>query len=156
LKVLPTHLAERASVLERFRREARHAARLSHPNIVTLYECGYDPAHNLYYLAMEFIEGINLLTHIDRKGRLAPEETRRILIHAAKALEHAFAQGIIHRDIKPSNFMLARDGNKMVVKMTDLGLARAEDDDDFKVTREGSTVGTVDYMSPEQARDSQG
>jgi serine/threonine protein kinase len=155
LKVLPTHLAERPSVLERFRREARHAARLSHPNIVTLYECGYDPAHNLYYLAMEFIEGINLLMHIDRKGRLEPEETRRILIHATRALEHAFAQGIIHRDVKPSNFMLARDGNKLVVKLTDLGLARAEDDDEFKVTREGSTVGTVDYMSPEQARDSQ-
>jgi serine/threonine protein kinase len=155
LKVLPAHLAMRPASMERFRREARHAARLNHPNIVTLYECGYDPAQDAHYLAMEFIDGIDLGEHIIRKGKLSPEETRRILFQAAKALEHAFAQGIIHRDIKPSNFLLARSGEKMVVKMTDLGLAiREEDDDNFKVTREGSTVGTIDYISPEQAQDS--
>ena len=155
LKVLPTHLAQRGQTLERFRREARHAARLSHPHIVTLYECGYDAGRDLHYLALEFIEGIDLGAYIQRQGRLAPEEARRILIQATRALEHAFEQSVIHRDIKPSNFLLARVGNKIVVKLTDLGLARVVDEEEFKVTRDGSTVGTIDYISPEQARDSQ-
>jgi serine/threonine protein kinase len=152
LKVLSADLAARPNVLERFRREARHAARLSHKNIVTLFETGQD--QDLYYLAMEFIEGIDLGVYIERKGKLGAEETRRILIQATNALEHAFQQGVIHRDIKPSNFLLSKEGNRLRVKLTDLGLALAEDDDEFKVTRDGSTVGTIDYMAPEQARDS--
>ena len=74
LKVLPVRLAENELSLERFRREARLAARLSHKHIVTLFECGYDPDHDLHYLAMEFIDGIDLGQHIDRMGRLHPEE----------------------------------------------------------------------------------
>jgi serine/threonine protein kinase len=154
LKVLPAELATRPAVLERFRREARHAARLSHKNIVTLYAWGVD--QDLYYLAMEFIEGIDLAAFIERRGRLEPEETRKILIQTAKALQHAHAHGIVHRDIKPSNILLSNQHGRTVVKLTDLGLARHDDDADYRVTKAGSTVGTVDYMSPEQARDSHG
>ncbi len=154
LKVLPSHLAQNPRVFDRFRREARHAALLNHPNIVTLFECGYDPGVDLNYLAMEFIDGIDLEDHIRRRERLPPSEVRHILIRVNKALSHAFEQGMVHRDIKPSNILLARTGDKIVVKLTDLGLARMVDDDEFKVTRDGSTVGTIDYLAPEQARDS--
>src|SRR5437660_1045366 len=89
-----------------------------------------------------------------RKGRLDPEEARRILIQAAKALQHAFEKGITHRDIKPSNFLLANEEGRCRVKLTDMGLSRMESEEQFRVTRDGTTVGTVDYMAPEQARDS--
>lgn len=152
LKVLDTSLAEKPNTLERFRREARHAAKLSHKNIVTLYE--YGQASGRHYLALEYVDGIDLYDYIERKGRLAPEESRRILIQAVQALDHAYQQGITHRDIKPSNFLLTRDHDRMRVKLTDLGLARKAGEEDFRVTRAGSTVGTVDYLAPEQARDS--
>src|SRR5262249_62078073 len=107
-----------------------------------------------YYLAMEYIDGIDLGEYIRRKGQLDPEEARRILIQACKALDHAHSQGVTHRDIKPSNFLLADDEGRTRVKLTDMGLARMANEKDFRVTRAGTTVGTVDYMSPEQARDS--
>jgi serine/threonine protein kinase len=152
LKVLSPDLANNPILVERFRREAIHAARLTHKNIVTLFECGQ--VDGLHYIAMEYIEGIDLSEYIRRKEKLDPEEARRILIQACKALEHAYAQGITHRDIKPSNFLLANDEGRCRVKLTDLGLARMVNEDDFRVTRAGTTVGTVDYMAPEQARDS--
>ncbi len=155
LKVLPAHLAENDLTMERFRREARHAARLNHPNIVSLYEYNHDKGHDIHYLALEFIDGIDLAKHIAAHGRLGPAEVRRILMQAVKALAHAFEHGVVHRDIKPSNIMLARAGKKLTVKLTDLGLAITKGADDFRVTREGSTVGTIDYIAPEQARDSQ-
>src|SRR6185312_10614519 len=89
LKVLDSGMAGKPSTLERFRREARHAARLSHKNIVTLYE--YGQADGLHFLVLEFVDGIDLYDYIERKGRLAPEESRRILVQAVKALDHAFA-----------------------------------------------------------------
>ncbi|MHB1425314.1 MAG: protein kinase domain-containing protein [Gemmataceae bacterium] len=152
LKVLDTDMADKPNTLERFRREARHAAKLSHKNIVTLYE--YGQADGLHFLALEYVDGIDLYDYIERKGLLAPEESRRILIQAVQALDHAYKQGITHRDIKPSNFLLTRDRDRMRVKLTDLGLARMAGEEDFRVTRAGSTVGTVDYLAPEQARDS--
>jgi serine/threonine protein kinase len=154
LKVLRSRLARRVRDLERFRREARHAARLNHINIVTLFECGFDPDTNLHYLAMEFVDGIDLEEYIRRKGPLTPEQARRLLVQAARALDHAYERGVIHRDIKPSNFLLAQSDDGVVVKLTDMGVALVAGDDDFKVTSEGMTVGTVDYISPEQASDS--
>ncbi len=153
LKVLDPSLAEKQSTLERFRREARHAAKLFHRNIVTLYE--YDQADGRHYLALEYVDGIDLYDYIVHKGKLSPEESRRILIQAVYALDHAYKQGITHRDIKPSNFLLTREYDRIRVKLTDMGLARkAGEEEDFRVTRAGSTVGTVDYLAPEQARDS--
>src|SRR5215469_4084274 len=91
LKVLDSSMAEKSSTLERFRREARHAARLSHKNIVTLYE--YCQVQGMHFLALEFVDGIDLYDYIARKGRLSPEESRRIIVQAVKALDHAFLQG---------------------------------------------------------------
>jgi serine/threonine protein kinase len=152
LKVLPARLSENPNSVERFRREARNAARLSHKNIVTLYDWGQDGG--TWFLALEFVDGIDLNTHINARGRLDPQESWLITVQAARALDHAFQQGITHRDIKPSNFLLARQGRKVRVKLTDLGVARAVRDEDYRVTRAGTTVGTLDYLAPEQARDS--
>ena len=152
LKILAPELSRNPILVERFRREARHAACLTHKNIVTLYES--DEVEGYHYLAMEFVEGVDLAEYIRRKGKLPPEESRRILIQACKALEHAFSMGLTHRDIKPSNFLLANDEGRTRVKLTDLGLSRMQHDEEFRVTQAGCTVGTVDYMPPEQARDS--
>jgi serine/threonine-protein kinase len=153
LKVLTTDPAAKPTALERFRREARNAARLSHKHVVTLYEFGEH--EGTHYLALEYVQGIDLYEYIERKGQLHPEEARRILMQAVKALDHAFQNGITHRDIKPSNFLLSPANNRLCVKLTDMGLARTtEDEERFRVTRAGSTVGTIDYLSPEQARDS--
>jgi hypothetical protein len=152
LKVLADRLVDNPAALERFRREARHAACLNHPNIVTLYEWGQiDDSH---YLAMEYVDGPDLDEYILTRGRLDVEEAHAILVQATQALDHAYRQGVVHRDIKPSNFLMARQEGELLVKLTDLGLARNLSDDDFRLTRDGSTVGTVDYLSPEQARDS--
>ncbi|HEX5272849.1 MAG TPA: protein kinase, partial [Gemmataceae bacterium] len=137
LKVLPRHVAENPVMVERFRREARSAARLSHKNIVTLYDWGQ--GDGTWFLALEFIDGTDLSRHIVERGRLDAEEAWRVTVQAARALEHAYRQGITHRDIKPSNFLLMRRGKKFRLKLTDFGLARADHEDDFRVTRDGTT-----------------
>jgi serine/threonine protein kinase len=152
LKVISPERAARANVVERFRREARHAARLKHKNVVTVYEFGQ--AEGQWYLAMEFVEGVDLDTFVVRKGPLDPDRARRILKQAVKALDHAYQMGVTHRDIKPANLLLTNEEGQAVVKLTDFGLAQVEDEEQFRLTRDGSTVGTIDYLSPEQARDS--
>src|SRR5437660_445874 len=104
LKVLSAKMASNTVMLERFKREARNAAKLKHENIVTIYEFG--EFKGTWFLALEYVEGIDLFIYIRRKGRLEPEEARRITIQAALALQHAYQQGIVHRDIKPSNFLV--------------------------------------------------
>ncbi len=151
LKVMPPDMASKPNALERFHREARNAAKLRHENIVTIYE--FSQSGTTFYLAMEFVEGIDLQEYIDRKGRLDPEEARLIALQAARALEHAHTQGVVHRDIKPANFLVTRKGDTLVVKMSDFGLARETSEEEARVTRDGHTVGTIDYMAPEQARD---
>jgi serine/threonine-protein kinase len=152
LKVLTPEMASKPIMIERFRREARHAGKLCHENIVELYEFGESDGR--FYIAMEFVEGLDLHEYIARKGLLEPEEALKIITQAAKALDHAHRQGIVHRDVKPSNFLVTRLKGRLVVKMTDLGLSRETNAEEFRVTRAGTTVGTVDYISPEQARDS--
>jgi serine/threonine protein kinase len=153
LKILPPELAaSKPAVLERFRREARSAEKLNHENIVALYEFGED--RGTYFLVMELVEGIDLHEFISRRGKLSARRARKVLVQAARALDHAHKAGIVHRDIKPANFLITRRDGRMVVKLTDFGLAREPTEDEFRVTREGSTVGSIDYMAPEQARDS--
>jgi serine/threonine protein kinase len=153
LKILaPEVAAAKPAILERFIREARSAAKLRHENIVTLYE--FDEDRGTYYLAMELVEGKDLHDYISRKGKLSARRALKILVQAARALDHAHQVGIVHRDIKPANFLISRRDGHLVVKLTDLGLAREASDEEFRVTREGSTVGSIDYMAPEQARDS--
>jgi serine/threonine-protein kinase len=153
LKVLTREMAAKPAMVERFKREARNAGQLHHENIVALYEL--DEANGTYFIAMEFVDGIDLHEYILRKKVLDPDEARQIMVQASQALEHAHQHGIVHRDIKPSNFLLRRDKGQLLVKLTDLGLSRQTAAvDEFRVTRAGTTVGTVDYISPEQARDS--
>jgi tetratricopeptide (TPR) repeat protein/predicted Ser/Thr protein kinase len=152
LKVLAPEVAARPTALERFRREARHGVKLRHENIVGLYEIG--ESQGTYFLVMEYVNGITLHDYITRTGSLDPEESRQFLIQMARALDHAHSRGVIHRDIKPSNILITRVQDRVVAKLTDFGLARQDREEEFRVTRDGTTVGTVDYISPEQARDS--
>jgi serine/threonine-protein kinase len=152
LKILSPESAAKPALLERFRREARNAQKLQHENIVAVYE--FDEIKGTYFLVMEFVDGTDLHEYIERKGTLDPEESRQIMIQATRALAHAHKHEIVHRDIKPSNFLLGRKDKRLIVKLADLGLSREVTSDEFRVTRAGTTVGTVDYMSPEQARDS--
>jgi eukaryotic-like serine/threonine-protein kinase len=153
LKILPAEMASQQTMLVRFQREAKAAAQLCHENIVGIFDVG--EANGTYYIALEFIEGTDLQDYIARNCRLDPEEALPIMIQAARALVHAHERGIVHRDIKPSNFLLVHKDDRLIVTLTDFGLAiRNENNAEFRITRDETTVGTVDYMSPEQARDS--
>src|SRR4029450_6568987 len=156
LKLLPDSLTTDETQLSRFKNEARSASALNHPNILTVYEIGAEG--NLLFIATEFIEGITLRASLAR-GRIKPHAALEIAVQVASALAAAHKAGIVHRDIKPENIMQRPDG---YVKVLDFGLAKlAETDSVMTMTdaptkriRTGSGVilGTVGYMSPEQAR----
>jgi serine/threonine protein kinase len=152
LKVLSPKMAANPLIVERFRREAQHVAKLQHRNIVSIYEFGEADGH--YFLALEYVEGVDLQTFIAKNGQLAPKEAFVFMVHVTRALEHLHRHGIVHRDIKPANVLIAGTAERPIAKLTDLGMARIVDDDEFRVTKDGHTVGTIDYMAPEQARDS--
>lgn len=144
LKVLVPPPGAGSDILARFEREARTAARLSHPAIVRVLDVGR--ADGYAYLAMPLIEGQSLADRLAASGALDEAAAADIAWQIADALYYAHSQGIVHRDVKPSNILLARDGRAM---LTDFGVARALDDVDL--TRTGHTVGTPAYMAPEQA-----
>jgi eukaryotic-like serine/threonine-protein kinase len=152
LKVMPPETAVRPLAVERFRKEAQLAAKLRHENIVTLYEVG--ESCGTHFLAMEYVDGTDLQNYIQQKEKLEPDEARKITMQAAKALVLAHKFGIVHRDIKPSNFLMALRDGRYIIKLTDFGLARIVEEEDHSLTRAGTTIGTVDYISPEQARNS--
>ncbi|WZO99131.1 serine/threonine-protein kinase [Isosphaeraceae bacterium EP7] len=149
IKVLPRSLAKNPTILHRFLREAKNAESLEHPSIVTIFDRGADQGR--FYLVLEFVEGGDLHDRIRKDGPLPIPIAVEIVKGVAAALKYAASRGVIHRDVKPANILQSPDG---VVKVIDLGLALQADTDDERVTRDGTTVGTVDYMSPEQARDS--
>jgi eukaryotic-like serine/threonine-protein kinase len=126
----------------RFFREAEAAGRLSHPNIVSIYDAGEE--HDMAYIAMELLEGRELVEYCNPDNLLPVEQVLQIISAVASALAYAHKQGVIHRDIKPSNIMLVRDD---LIKVTDFGIARVVD---ASQTRTGITLGTPSYMSPEQ------
>ena len=144
LKVLrPDRVVSQDFVL-RFLREAKAIGRISHPNIVTVYDVGQD--HGTIYIAMEYLEGRPLNEVI--KGRTVPvDETVEMCVQVAEALGYAHRQGITHRDIKPSNIILTPDNR---IKLTDFGIARIEDPDAAQQTQAGDILGTPVYMAPEQ------
>ncbi|NQT85787.1 protein kinase, partial [bacterium] len=144
LKVLLPRLAENEAFVERFLREARSAAKLSHPNIVQAHDVG--KADGYYYFAMEFVDGTTVKDMVKAKGRLDEKTALNIVGAVARALEHAHEHGIIHRDIKPDNIMVTRKGE---VKLADLGLARKTEKPDT-MTIEGTALGTPYFMAPEQ------
>jgi eukaryotic-like serine/threonine-protein kinase len=149
LKVLPLALAKNPIVLQRFLREARSAESLEHPNIVSIYDRGTDQGR--HYLVLEYVRGNDLHEYVQIRGPLSAGEAITVVRQIAEGLRFAAARGLVHRDIKPSNILRSESGE---IKITDLGLALHTKLEDERVTREGTTVGTVDYMAPEQARDS--
>lgn len=150
LKVLSQDRANNPTLVRRFKSEGQAAALLQHKNIVSVYEAGQ--ADGYLFLALEYVDGIDLLEWVNRRGPVSVKRSVEIIRQAAEALQHAYERNIVHRDIKPSNLMITRDGT---VKLTDMGLARSIDESlDTTITRDGTTVGTVDYMAPEQASNS--
>ena len=148
LKVLPRRLAGDKSYVQRFVREARAAAKLNHPNIVQGIDVGKSGGY--YYFAMEYIDGETAADKVRRAGPLDEEEAIDICLQAARALAHAHSRAnIIHRDVKPQNILLNERGT---AKLADLGLARHTEHDDASLTSAGTTLGTPDYISPEQIR----
>ena len=143
IKVLKSDFAQDSSFVTKFRAEAQSAAALEHPNIVNIYDVGSEDG--LYYIVMEYIEGITLKQYIAKKGRLGYNEALSIAIQMARGIEAAHNKGIVHQDIKPQNIIISKEGK---VKVTDFGIARAANSN----TIHAGSMGSVHYVSPEQAR----
>ncbi|MDW7993524.1 MAG: serine/threonine-protein kinase [Gemmatales bacterium] len=148
LKILPPESASDPEQVKRFEQEARAAARLDHENIARVYYCGED--QGLHFIAFEYVEGENLRDRIARRGRIPIVEATQYVLQVARGLEHAADRGVVHRDIKPSNIVITAQG---VAKLIDMGLARTQGGSAGELTHSGVTLGTFDYISPEQALD---
>jgi beta-lactam-binding protein with PASTA domain len=145
IKVLHPNLAKDPGFVDRFRREARAAAGLNHPNIVAVHDWG--AVDGVYFMVMEFIRGQSLREILTEEGLLAPAQVADVLMQVLAALDHAHRRGIVHRDMKPENIMVTTDG---VAKVADFGLARAYAD--ARATQAGTVTGTAHYVAPEQLR----
>jgi serine/threonine-protein kinase len=150
LKILPPEQATDPDALQRFQNEAQSAARLDHDNIARAFYVGED--RGLHFIVFEFVEGVNVRVLVEQKGPLPLDEAISYTLQIAEALAHADARCVVHRDIKPSNVLITPEGR---VKLIDMGLARLRQTDPAvaDLTASGVTLGTFDYISPEQARD---
>jgi len=151
IKVLPKSKLGKTSYLERFQREAKAIASLSHPNIVRAYDIDHEK--DTHYIVMEYIEGVDLQILVKKHGPLPYALVADYIAQAAHGLQHAHEQGLIHRDVKPANFLINTEG---VIKVLDLGLALFQDQNDASLTMEynDKVLGTADYLAPEQALNS--
>jgi serine/threonine-protein kinase len=145
IKLLAEHLLGDDAVRTRFLREAKLAARLSHPNIVRVYDAGEDH-ESRPFIVMEYVEGKTLAEVLGERGRLPEGEALELAVQACAGLEHAHAAGLVHRDVKPQNLLLTRGG---AVKLSDFGIARAAES--TRLTEAGTVLGTAAYLAPEQA-----
>lgn len=145
IKVLRPEFTSDEDFIKRFRREAQAVARLSHPNIVNIHDVGQEDG--IHYLVMEYIQGDNLKAIIRKNGQLAPEHAVRFAVQICEALEHAHENHIVHRDVKPHNILVTDDGR---AKLTDFGIAMEATSG--TITRTDTIMGSVHYLSPEQAR----
>lgn len=147
IKILPRKFSSDPQFIERFYAEGRSAAQLNHPNIVQAYDVG--KAGEFHYFVMEYVEGTTVYDQIVRQKRYSEKEAIDVIIQVAEALEHAHQRGLIHRDVKPKNIMMNLAG---VVKLADMGLARAISDREAAEAEAGKAFGTPYYISPEQIR----
>ena len=144
VKVLKDEFADNTEFREHFKAESQAVAMLSHPNIVSVYDYSRDP--NCQYIIMELLDGITLKQYMQKKGALSWKEALHFTAQIARALSHAHSKGIVHRDIKPQNIMVVKDGT---VKVADFGIAYLQNE---SVTDPAETMGSIHYISPEQAR----
>src|SRR5271169_5584026 len=149
LKILPSESASDPGFAERFTREARALAKLSHPNIVALHEFGH--VDGLHYFMMEFVDGLNL-RQLEQAGRLSAREALQIIPQICEALQFAHDEGIVHRDIKPDNILIDKKGR---VKIADFGIAKllGRAPEELSLTGTGQVMGTLGYMAPEQLQE---
>ena len=153
IKLLPHYAVDSADKIARFQREIKATAQLSHPNIVTAFDA--HESNGVYFLVMEYVKGLDLWEQVRKQGPLTVEESVRIILQIADALAEAHRHDIVHRDIKPANILLSHDGE---AKLLDLGVARVQtlgrDDAPIHLTQDGMAIGTIAFMSPEQALNS--
>lgn len=147
IKVLPRKFSDNPQFIERFYAEGRAAASLNHPNIVQAFDVG--KAGEFHYFVMEYVDGRTVYDDITKQKRFSEKDAIDVIIQVAEALLHAHEKGLIHRDVKPKNVMITKDG---VVKLADMGLARAVSDKEAAEAEAGKAFGTPYYISPEQIR----
>ncbi len=140
IKILSPHLAHKGDYAERFLREARSVARLNHPNVISGIDVG--EADGVRYFVMEYASGVTVGSLLARGGAMEESRVLRVAVQIARALDHAHEAGLVHRDVKPDNILLTKDG---IAKLCDLGLAKDRPE-------EGVSLGTPNYISPEQAK----
>src|ERR1700678_1907159 len=147
VKLLAEHLADDPTFVSRFRREALAAARLVHPNIVQVFDFGFDEGTHQHFIVMEHVEGRSCAELLRDRGHLDVQQAVEIVTQSCRGLDYAHRNGVVHRDVKPGNLLVPDSG---VVKLADFGIARATDQS--SITQVGSVLGTAAYLSPEQAR----
>jgi serine/threonine-protein kinase len=147
VKLLAEHLADDPTFVSRFRREALAAARLVHPNIVQVFDSGFDESAHQHFIVMEYVPGLSCAEILRDRGHLDVEQAVDIVAQACRGLDYAHRNGVVHRDVKPGNLLVSESG---VVKLADFGIARATGQS--SITQVGSVLGTAAYLSPEQAR----
>src|SRR5579859_259368 len=147
LKLLAEHLADDPAFVSRFRREALAAARLVHPNIVQVFDFGFDERQHQHFIVMEHVPGHSCAELLRDHTHLEVEQAVDILVQACRGLDYAHRNGVVHRDVKPGNLLVS---DAAVVKLADFGIARATDQS--SITQVGSVLGTAAYLAPEQAR----
>jgi len=150
IKLLAEHLADDPAFVSRFRREALSAARLVHPNIVQVFDFGFDEGHHQHFIVMEHVSGHSCAELLRDLGHLDVERAIDIVTQACRGLDYAHRNGVVHRDVKPGNLLVS---DTEVVKLADFGIARATDQS--SITQVGSVLGTAAYLAPEQARGEQ-
>jgi serine/threonine-protein kinase len=147
VKLLAEHLADDATFVSRFRREALAAARLVHPNIVQVFDFGLDEAKHQHFIVMEHVSGHSCAELLRDRGHLDVEQSVEVIAQSCRGLDYAHRNGVVHRDVKPGNLLVS---DAEVVKLADFGIARATDQS--SITQVGSVLGTAAYLAPEQAR----
>jgi eukaryotic-like serine/threonine-protein kinase len=147
IKLLAEHLADDSSFVSRFRREALAAARLVHPNIVQVFDFGFDEPSGRHFIVMEYVPGRSCAEILRDEGPMPPDQVVDVAVQACRGLDHAHRHGVVHRDVKPGNLMVSPDG---IVKLADFGIAKAAEQS--SITQVGSVLGTAAYLAPEQAR----
>jgi serine/threonine-protein kinase len=147
IKLLAEHLADDPTFVSRFRREALAAARLVHPNIVQVFDFGFDERQGQHFIVMEHVPGRSCAELLRDHGRLVVDQAVDVVTQACRGLDYAHRNGVVHRDVKPGNLLVS---DSDVVKLADFGIARATDQS--SITQVGSVLGTAAYLAPEQAR----